>query len=535
MKKAIALMMTLAMVTGLAACGSSGKDTAAAGQQDTVQQENAGALAEEGSAGESAGVVVGLAHDPQNIGPFQGMSAGRIGILYTVYEFLVTSDGGEMKGVMMKDYEKIDDLTYHCEIYDYIYDQDGNHITAADVAWSYQSGIDSGNLPKLGSIESVEAVSDYVVRFKFTNLAIGDLGALWMECPVVSQKAYEESEDQMATKPVTTSAYRCTEFMSGSKMVFENTGNYWQKEESLIHNCSKHNTDRVEFDIITDASQLTNALKTGAIDVTCWLSDTDIPDFENVEGFAVSPIPDNTTYCLVYNCDAQNGVFADKPELRKALAYAVDNEQLVAGALGGNGFAAKTWGNTNYSDYVDAWLQEDYYDADPAKAKEMLAAAGGEGMTLRMMVQSGDINTKIATIVQAQLQQIGVNTEISTFDTQLFNEYKYNPNEWDLMIDQGGSTSYLVNVWKLGWDAAGYSHGGGENFVKDAKLQSLMEDAMDMEKHGDAAMDAFHQYLKEQCYGIGLVQSCTNIAHSDKIKEIVVDARGQVTPGACIY
>ena len=66
-------------------------------------------------------VIVGLVSDPQNIGPFQGMSQGRIGVLYTMYEFLAVTEGGEMYGVLMKDYERVDDLTYDVEIYNNIY------------------------------------------------------------------------------------------------------------------------------------------------------------------------------------------------------------------------------------------------------------------------------------------------------------------------------------------------------------------------------------------------------------------------------
>lgn len=515
MKKRLALLLAAAMTVGTLGGGI------------TVHAEEAEETEES--------VVVGLAHDPQNIGPFQGMSAGRIGILYTVYEFLVSTEGGEMKGVMMKDYEKIDDNTYNCTIYDYIYDQAGNHITASDVAWSYNMGMESGNLPKLGSIESVEVIDDYTVQFKFTDLAVGDLGALWMECPIVSQAAYEASEDQMATEPVTTTAFACTEFVSGSKMVFENTGNYWQTDESLTPNTSKHNVDKIEFDIITDSAQLTNALKTGAIDVTNWLADTDVAEFQDMEGFEVSPIADNTTYVMLFNCDEENGIFANNKELRQAFAYALDSNVILQGALGENGYTAKTWGNTNYSDYVDAWKDEEYYEYDLEKAKELLAAAGGEGLTVRLMLQTSDTNTKIATIIQALLGQLGVTVELATYDAQLANEYKYQPEQWDIMLDQGGSTSYLANVWKLAWDRRDYVHGGAENFVVDDELQSLLETCLAEETHTEESMDAFHQYLKEQCYGIGLVQPCTNIAHSNKISEIVVDARGQVTPGACVY
>ncbi|NLV98179.1 MAG: ABC transporter substrate-binding protein [Clostridiaceae bacterium] len=480
-------------------------------------------------------VVVGLAHDPQNIGPFQGMSPGRIGILYTAYEFLAIKEGGEMYGVLMKDYKKIDDLTYNCEIYDYIYDQAGNHLTAEDVAFSYNSGIEYGNLPKLRSINSVEAISEYVVQFKFDTLSIGDLGALWMECPIVTKAAFEASADQMATDPITTTAYKCTEFVSGSKMVFTKTDSYWQTDESKLQNTSKHNVDVIEFDIIPDGSQLTNALKTGAIDVTNWLSDVDVEDFMGKDGFDVTPVPDNLTYFLVYNCDEEQGAFANNKEFRQAIAYAIDLQQIVDGAFDGNGNIAKTWGNTNYADYVESWLDEDYYDTDLDKARQLLAESGVSDLNINLMIVSGDVTTKIATIMQAQLAQIGVTVNINPYDAQLSNTYKYQPEQWDLMLDQAGSTSYLVNVWKLAWDRSGYKHDGAMNFVKDDQLQSLLETAMDVDSHDDASMDAFHQYLKEQCYGIGLAQSMTNIAHTTKISKIVVDARGQTTPGACEY
>lgn len=542
--KIFSLVLAVAMLsTVFAGCGKKSDNSgntstnSSTGKSSTTSATDNGTKGTESSTEESGKtkVVVGLASDPQNIGPFQGMSQGRIGILFTLYEFLAVTDGGEMKGVLMKGYEKVDDLTYNVEIYDYIYDQAGNHLTASDVAFCYNTAKELGNLPKLGAIDSVEPLSDYIVQFKFNNLAIGDLGALLMECPIVTQAAYEASSEKMATMPVTTSPYKCVEYVSGSKIVFEKTNNYWQTDTSKIQKTSMSNVDIIEFDVIPDQSQLTNALKTKAIDVTNWLSDTDVDEFRGLSDYGVSPIPDNTTYFLLFNCDESNGVFRNNLKFRQAIAYAINKQQIVDGAFNGNGNVAKTWGNTNYSDYVDKWLQEDYYEYDIEKAKQLLAESGVSNPTLNLMITSGDVNTKIATIIQAQLQQIGVNVNINAYDNQLANEYKYKPEQWDILLDQGGSTSYLVNVWKLAWDRTGYVHGGAENFVKDDKLQSLLEAAMNPDKHNDETMDAFHQYLKEQSYGIGLVQPMSNIAHTSNIKEIVVDARGQVIPGACNY
>ena len=479
-------------------------------------------------------VVIGLVGDPGNIGPFQGMGLGRIGILFTTYEFLVTKTNGAMEGVLMKDYKAVDDLTYQVEIYDYITDQAGNHLTAHDVAWCYQTAKASGNLPKLGSVQSVTAISDYVAEFKFVSLAAGDLNALLMECPIVTRAAYEASPDQMATDPVSTSAYSLVEYASGSKLVYEDKGTYWQKDENLVRLTSKHNIQHIEFDIIVDGAQLTNALKTRSVDVSVFVSDTDIDDFKSMAGFAVSQVPENTTELLVFNCN-EGSVFDGKPELRKAIAYAIDSNMLRDGAFAGNGIAVKTYGNTKYADYVEKWNDEEYFEYNPDKAAELFAQTEIPKAPLKLMYITGDSATKMATIIQALLIPYGINVEIHGYDSQLANEYKYQPDQWDILLDEGASSSYLVNVFKLAWDNTGYIHGGAINFVKDAQLQTLLEAALNEETHNDETMDAFHQYLKEQCYGIGLVQKMSNVAHTDTIQALATCFRGQVIPGACEY
>ena len=108
------------------------------------------------SAEQGAKVTVGLAGDPGNIGPFQGMGLGRIGILFTTYEMLMAKGAdGKYGPVLMKEMTTVDDLTYDVEIWDYIYDQAGNHLTANDIKFCYETAQATGNLPKLASIASV--------------------------------------------------------------------------------------------------------------------------------------------------------------------------------------------------------------------------------------------------------------------------------------------------------------------------------------------------------------------------------------------
>ncbi|MBQ8092063.1 MAG: ABC transporter substrate-binding protein [Clostridia bacterium] len=502
MKKFLSIVLTLIMVLSVASL----------------------AAADQGSE-----VTVGIAGDPGNIGPFQGMGLGRIGILFTTYEMLMVKDGDSYVGCLAKNVTPVDDLTYDVEIYDYIKDQEGNPLTASDIKFCYDTAQASGNLPKLAVVDSVEVLSDYVCRFTFSALSAGQLEELLMECPIVTQAAYEASADQMATDPVSTSAFHVTSYQTGSTIVYENTGKYWQTDDALVPTTSKHNVDKITFKIIPDTVQMVNALKTKEIDISAAIDSAYIKDFMDVDGYSVTQIPDNVTKYLIFN----NNVFGDI-NLRKAIAYGIDTEDIALFAYDGVALLAKDIGNSKYPDYVAAWDEEEYYEYDADKAQEYLTAAGVSNPTYRLMYNVSDQNTAIVSTIQSDLMDFGINIELIPYDNALFGNYKYSENsEWDLMLDEGGSSGLLTNVWKLTLDRRDQVHGKTVGYVVDDQLQSLLEAAM--ADNSPENMDAFHQYLKEQCYEIGLVAAVNNLAHTTIVKAAKTCFRGQILPGACEY
>lgn len=483
------------------------------------------------SADQGKTVAVGLAGDPGNIGPFQGMSLGRIGILFTTYEMLMAKDAeGTYVPVLMKEMTQVDDMTYDVEIYDYITDQAGNHLTASDVKFCYETAQATGNLPKLNSIESVEVLSDYVVRFHFSALSAGDLEALMMECPIVTQKAYEDSADQMATDPVSTSPYQVVEFKTGASITYKYTGNYWQKDELTAYT-SSHNVDEIVFKIIPEAVTLNNALATGEIDISAMLDAMYVGDYLDKEGYDAVSFQDNITKYLIFN----SNVFTDA-ESRQAIATAIDVQDLITFAYNGTGAKpAATLGNSNYPDYLASWEDEDYYSYDEEKAAALVEAAGLSGKTFTLMYGSNDVNKNLAEAIQSDLSFAGINIELKAYDTNLFNQYKLaeDTHEWDLMLDEGGSSGLLINVWKLTLDRNTNTHGKTTGYVMDDHLQDLMDAAM--ADNSPENMDAVHQYVKEMCYEYGLVVPVTYLIHTTNIVTPAKCFRGQILPGACEY
>ena len=542
-------MMVSAIFTG---CGAKTEQTDSqtaaeqSAQDETQGQSNEASMGAvdaqtAASGGKADSVTVGIMADPENMGPWSGMSMGRIAVLFTTYEYIITRENGVAYGVLAKNWEQTDAQTYQVELYDYIHDAKGNPLTASDIVFSFESAIATKNYGKLSVIESVTALDDYNVEFKFNKaLEIGEFENVMLECAIVTQAAYEASPDQMATTPVGTSAYLVENYVPGSEIVMKDTGNYWQTDESLVHGTSVHNVAEIKFSVITESSQHTVALQTGAVDISNGVPDTDISKFgaggEFSEGNAIGVVLDNLTYDVEYNM-SDSSVFKDDENLRFALAYAIDKEGVNIGAFSGNGVTVKDFANATYPDYNSDWDNEDYYDYDVDKAKEYLAQSSYDGRTLRLEYINSGMSEMIAQLLQAYWGQIGVNVELIGYDQMMGQQEQYNAEGFDILLKSTGSTDYIVNQWKLCWDARDYREitGGTANFVVDEKLDELMQAALNVDTYGPESIEAFHDYLVEKCYGYGVVEGPINIVHSNKITNVALDSRNQILPGACSY
>lgn len=537
-------LVSLALAACMAASMTAGCGTdAGTGSEIEGNSASGAAVSESGEytrAGEAGEIVVGILADPENMAPWAGMSMGRIEILNTLYEYLITRENGETKGVLAKNWEQVDDITYSVELYDYIHDTAGNPVTAEDVKFSFESALATKNYSKLEVIDSITVVNDYNLEFKFTKtLAIGELENIFLECAIVSQASFEESgSDGMATQPVGTTAYKVEEYVPGSKLVLVDSGDYWQTDESLVYTTSKHNASKITMSVITEASQHTVAMQTHAVDIANGVPDTDVPKFDEggefSDGNEVEVLLDNLTYDLLYNM-SDDSMFASDKNLRLAIAYAIDREGLNVGAFNGNGTAVKDFANATYPDYITDWDSEDYYDYDEDKAKELLAESDYNGENLRLMYTTSTTADMIAQMVQSYLGAIGVTVELVPYEQMSYIASQYDPDAYEIMLRTTGSTDYIVNQWKLCWYSPDFESttGGTANFVKDAKLDELMAACLDVKTYGPESIDAMHDYLVEACYGYGIVEGTINSVHSKYITKVALDDRNQILPGAC--
>jgi ABC-type transport system substrate-binding protein len=488
-------------------------------------------------------VRVGIQNDPGTLTPFTTRNGGMVAMYRAIYEYLIDRNtfGGEMIGCLMKSWKQVDNLTYHITLYDYITDSAGNKMTSSDVKFSYDTAISTGNLPKLSIINSISIVDQYTAAFKFkAPLALGDLEAILSEIPVITEAAYKASPDKMATSPISTNAYKVTEVISGSKIILQKTGKYWQTDTSKMPLAAKSNVDIVEFHIIREAAQLAIAIETGTIDVTTNIGNAQqISRFQSggslANNFTVYNFMNNLCYTLFFNC-ANGNVFAKNLALRQAVAYAIDTKGIVDGVFGGNAVALKTVGSSKYGGYIKAWDNKPYYEYNLAKAKTLMAQAGypNGGLKVKLLVTNMETFVNMATIIQGYLSQIGITVEISSYEAAMFKSLQNDPGAFDIVLDTYGSTDYIVNVWKLALDSRNYN-GHTVNFVTDSKLQNLMEQSISIQGHTAANVDTLNTYLNDTMYAYGLVVDYGFVVSNKRVTGILLDSRNSILPGSCSY
>ena len=524
-KRLTAIILALLLVGGcLAGCGQTAEPAGEKPAQTDAPVEDA-----------YIKVNVGIDGDPGAFGPWLGTGVnGRIAIQIELYEALFSLEtfGGEPIPCLAEGYEQIDPYTYRVKIHENIYDSAGNHITADDVVFSFETAAAQGNCATyLTSYAGIAKVDDYTVDLTLNSTEIGGFLNTTTFIYIVSQKAYEADPDGFAMKPIGTGPYVLKSFTPGSGAILVKNENYWQGEnpQNLY---GKQNCDEIEYKVITESAQFPIALETGVIDFSNNVSQSDLYLFDNNDAFQVISRPAALAEILQYNCSEKS--HCQDINLRKAICYAIDTEAILISVFEGNGAVCKTYGSGNYSDYQKSWENEDYYEYDVEKAKEYLANSSYNGETLRLMCVPGDKYTRTCELIQSYLSDAGINCEILVYDGTLFNTYRFDDTQWDISMQTKGSGDYLANCWKYNFDARLFG-GKTQTFTADEQLQALLETCLNTDTHNAENVNAFHSYLKDIAIGYGLMYGYDNFVVSNNISEVVLTPMNMLMPGACVY
>ena len=515
---ALALCMLLILLVGCGGNDSTDRPSSAVGSPTGSSETTGNSSSETSSSAdtnsnstEKTKIVVGLAMDGGNLGPWTSVTFGNVNIKLNLFERLCTlDDDGSSEFILLKDVRQIDDITYHLEIYDYIYDHAGNHLTASDVVFSINTFVEAGNKGAVATLDTLSVVSDYVVEWKCTTpFAPGAMFSEISRPSIATEAAYRASPDQFNVTPIGTGPYKLTSYIPGSSITVEKFEDYWQTDESLAAWHAPQNVDIIEYKIILDSSQMAMALESGEIDIAGELNQADLIAFQDSSKYNLIEVPQQAPLIVTFN-SAEQSVCSDI-NLRRAILTGIDNDGIVAAAP----FKFKTVtsiSSPTQADYVAEWADRTIWNYDASAAKGFLDQSDYKGETLTLMIIGGARQTAVAVIVQAQLAELGINVQIETVETATWWVTAPDPTAYDFTVYATGGGAWCAQCW-----TNNFNYDIGRIAYYDPILQEKFEAAMMI--GGEANLVAFQDYVDEMAYAKGLVMPFNETASNKKVVE----------------
>lgn len=419
-KRILSLMLALAMmITVFAGCGgntgsseSTASQSAASGSSESSASSEAQSSQTSQSSGEETVVRMNIGSEPDSLDPWQSAASDTEAIMHNVFEGLCLYDeNGEIIPGLAESWDISEDgLTYTFHLREDVTFHNGKPLTSADVLYTYNNlagmGGEKAVSSKFENVESFEATDDYTFVIKLKEPSAGFLS---LNIIAVLPEGYEDQ----ATAPVGTGPFKFVEYVPSQRVVLEKNPDYYDEDRMA-------QVDRVEFYIMTDTAAVVSALQSGTLDIASISAD----DAAVLEGqFDIYNSPQNMVQIFALNNEFEP---FSKKEVRQAINYCIDKDQIIDSVFGGYG--TKLY--TNFSPVMEVYYNSDLegsYDTDVAQAQSLMEQAGyADGFEFTVKVPANyQAHIDTAQIIAQQLQQINITMNIETIEWATWLEDVY--------------------------------------------------------------------------------------------------------------
>lgn len=365
----------------------------------------------------TATLTVGLSADAESMDPFYVNQAAGWSVVHAVFDHLIERDfDSKLVPGLAESWMVVDNQTLEFKLRHGVTFHNGEPFNAEAVKFSVERMLtteDAPNRSKFTSIDSVEVVDEYTVRFKL-NRPDGTLfDSLTSRLAMLPPRYFAEvGAEGFARAPVGTGPFRFVEWVPDSHITLAANENYWEGSYK-----GKPQVAKVVFRPLPEIATRLAELQTGGIDL---MQDLPADQIATAEAAGMVVLPAETfqlAYILTIADDESLPTYDVR--VRQALNYAVDVDSIVKNLLAGYG---KRFASPIGPGYLGYNPEVQPYPYDPARAQELLAEAGyPEGFETVMDITTTD-RSDTAEAVAGQLARIGVRVTIRTFELGQFNQ-----------------------------------------------------------------------------------------------------------------
>ena len=442
--------------------------------------------------------------DAQKLDPADVDDGESINTMAQMLEGLVGFRPGPMdvQPLLAASYDISDDgLQYTFRIREGVRFHDGTPLNAETARFSFDRQMDPGHPAHFptasfqywknyfSDIERVEVLDEMTLRLHLRQpnaslISYLAIAPVWL----ISPTAFDKHGDQLPFHPVGTGPYRFVEWRANEAVIMQRNDDYWGEPkagfERLVMRSIPLNTSRL------------SELLAGKIHGLDGVQPSELSDLESDPRFTIYEAPGMNVGYLSFSS------FSDKvkdPELRRAIAMAIDRENIVRLALDGHGTVASYPAPRTYFGIPD--------DAGPirhdAEAARRLVAANPQWQQMTIELATfGQPRTyfpdpaRVASLVRNDLEAIGLNVEIVNRE---FKSHLYitRRGEFDMcllgwMSDTADPDSFLSTFFHS--RAAIVGSGTNSSFYRNPEMDTLLESAL-LETDDEERERIYHQAL----------------------------------------
>ena len=448
-----------ALIFVLAACSSGGGETTT-----TVGADGSASTTVAGAPGGT--VRIGYAGAPADLNPGLGVLTEDFIMYNLIYDSLADIDlDGNFQPEIATSWEvSADGLTWTLAIRDDVTFHDGTPLTAEDVVFSLNLYRDTEGFPFLPSyltpFTAIEAPDATTVTMT-TEFPVAAFEYRLPAMYVIPRHIWEAVDDPTTftnDEMIGSGPFSLAEYSQDEFVRLEANDAYWDGSPSV---------EEVIFQTFTNPDARVQALINGDLDMITEFPATAVPALRNTDGVEIADgLEFGGRFADIFfnvvepeNCPADGGICSGHPalrdvEVRRALAHAVDKQQLIDTLLLGLGEPGLGLVPPALGDWFASELVTDDYAFDLDLAAQMLEDAGyvdsdGDGvrecptddcgptgdLTFRLNYPTdNDEHPRVSDTLSGWWSEIGVAVQIQGLDADALTSVCCPSFDYDVML-----------------------------------------------------------------------------------------------------
>ena len=484
------LLVIASLVLLLSAC-SSGSNSSSSNQSTKEKP------AAEGKPQDGGVLKVGLSANPKTLDPIKYTGVYESQVMRSVADTLVVynKELSEFLPSLAKEWKVSDDgKVYTFTLRDDVSFQpgkyqDGRKMTAEDVKYSLERSAKESAMKRLNGVEKVEVTGENEIAMYLTkpNAAIlpmlTDAGNV-----IVPKEEVEGWGDEFGSHLVGTGPFKIDSWAKDSEVKLTRFDKYWGEKPHL---------DGLTFKIVPEPNMMTNALRSGDVDVAMDIKGQNrelVKQDEKLE--LISKPALSLTYLDLNN---KKGPTAD-PKVREAIYKATNVEEIVKGVNKWGGaeksympLPKKSWGYSKDLEKLTPTF-------DPKAAKKLLEEAGyATGFKTELYLSEARV--PYGTIFQNQMKEnLNIDVELKVVE---WGTYSDTVSKGNAPMSIGGWTWYpdpyffLYQLFSTNQIGALGNGKGYSNPEVDTLLERAVSETVDQNERAKLYQQALEIILKD--------------------------------------